>query len=77
MNNASHPHYRQHKLLQPGTEIPVLQALPQPGLAVGIELRQQVADVALDRFGRDAQAGGNLAVGEVLADERRHLLLTW
>jgi hypothetical protein len=71
------PLYRQHRLLQPGAEIPVLQALAQPGLAVGTELRQQVADVALDRLGRDAQASSDLAVGEVLADECRHLLLAW
>jgi hypothetical protein len=62
-------------LLQPGAEIPILQALAQPGFTGSAELGQQVADVALDRLGRDAQAGGDLAVGEILADERRHLLL--
>ena len=62
--------------LNPLAKVPIFQRLAQLGLAVQLEALQQVAQVSLDRLGRDRQSGGDLPVGEVETGQRGHLLLT-
>ncbi len=61
--------------LNPLAEVPIFQRLAQLGLAVQLEALQQVAQVSLDRLGRDRQPGGDLPVGEVEAGQCGYLLL--
>ncbi len=59
----------------PILEIPFFQGNAQFDFAVHLELRQNLANVRLDRSSRNIKLGSNFIVSVIETDQSRHFLL--